>query len=109
MNDRELQILTGIVHTRSYQAGEIIFMESEPGAGMYVIESGGVDIILNHASDRPLYLAQLDAGDFFGEMALLGDPELGGEVLGLLIAVPVAASMKIVGTELYRNYSLQVR
>ena len=79
---------------------------------MYVIESGGVDIILNHASDRPLYLAQLDAGDFFREMALLGDPELGGEmlgVLGLLIAVPVAASMKIVGTELYRNYSLQVR
>ena len=42
---------------------------------MYVIESGGVDIILNHASDKPLYLAQLDAGDFFGEMALLGDPE----------------------------------
>ena len=74
-NQRELQILTRIVHTRSYQPDEIIFMENEPGAGMYVIESGGVDIILNHASDKPLYLAQLDAGDFFGEMALLGDPE----------------------------------
>ena len=75
LNQRELQILTRIVHTRSYQPDEIIFMENEPGAGMYVIESGGVDIILNHASDKPLYLAQLDAGDFFGEMALLGDPE----------------------------------
>ncbi len=73
--DRELQILTDIVHTRTYQPEEVIFMESEPGAGMYVIQSGGVDILLNHASDEPLYLAQLESGDFFGEMALLGDPE----------------------------------
>jgi CRP/FNR family cyclic AMP-dependent transcriptional regulator len=75
LGDRELQILTDIVHTRTYQPDEIIFMESEPGAGMYVIQSGGVDILLNHGSDEPLYLAQLESGDFFGEMALLGDPE----------------------------------
>ncbi len=37
---------------------------------------------------------------------------IGGEilgVLGLLIAVPAAASVKIVAEEMYRNYSLQVR
>jgi predicted PurR-regulated permease PerM len=37
---------------------------------------------------------------------------IGGEllgVLGLLIAVPVAASIKIVASEIYRSYSLQMR
>ena len=75
LNDREMQVLTRNVHTRTFEADEIVFMESEPGAGMYVIESGGVDILLGHNSDNPLFLAQLEAGDFFGEMALLGDPE----------------------------------
>ena len=75
LNDREMQIMTRVVHTRTFEPDEVIFMESEPGAGMYVIESGGVDILLDHGSNNPLFLAQLEAGDFFGEMALLGDPE----------------------------------
>ena len=75
LNDRELQIMGTIVHPRTYEANEIVFMESEPGAGMYVIRKGGVDILLNHESEEPLYLAQLEGGDFFGEMALLGEGE----------------------------------
>ena len=81
---------------RTYGAGETIFVESEPGVGMYVINSGGVDILLNDDSEEPLYLAQLEPGDFFGEMALL-------------IAVPVAASVKIIGQGVYETYRLQFR
>jgi CRP-like cAMP-binding protein len=40
---------------------------------MYVIESGRVDIVLHHNSEKRLLLAELEAGEFFGEMALLGD------------------------------------
>ena len=75
LNDREMHIMTRIVHARTFEPDEVILRESEPGAGMYVIESGGVDILLDHGSNNPLFLAQLEAGDFFGEMALLGDPE----------------------------------
>jgi CRP-like cAMP-binding protein len=32
-----------------------------------------VDIVLNQKTERRLILAELEAGDFFGEMALLGD------------------------------------
>ena len=66
LGDREFRTLSNLVHTRTYQTGEVIFMEKEPGAGMYVILSGSVDILLNHDSEEPLFLAQLEAGDFFG-------------------------------------------
>jgi CRP/FNR family transcriptional regulator, cyclic AMP receptor protein len=73
LSPKELKILERIVHIRSYQPGEAVFIETEPGAGMYVIRSGRVDIMLRHKSEQPLILAELETGDFFGEMALLGD------------------------------------
>ena len=73
LNPKELRSLERVVHLRRYQAGEIVFAESEPGAGMYVIKSGRIDVVVNYKSDNPMRLAELEPGDFFGEMALLGD------------------------------------
>ncbi len=73
LTTKELRILEGLVHIRAYQPDEPVFVESEPGAGMYVIRTGRVDIKLKHRSEHPLVLAELETGDFFGEMALLGD------------------------------------
>jgi len=69
----ELRILEKAVHIRNFRPGETIFVEKEPGAGMYVIQNGRVNVLLNHKSDNPMILAELEKGDFFGEMALLGD------------------------------------
>jgi len=70
LTGRELKKVEQIVHLRNYRAQEVVFRQNEPGVGMYVIRSGQVDIIYNlgKASARPL--AHLEAGDFFGEMAL---------------------------------------
>lgn len=73
LTQKELKVLEESVHRRTYQAGETVFVETEPGAGMYVIESGRVDIVLQHNSEKRLLLAELEPGEFFGEMALLGD------------------------------------
>jgi CRP/FNR family cyclic AMP-dependent transcriptional regulator len=70
---KELKILERVVHIRTYEAGEAVFVETELGAGMYIIRSGRVDILLNYKTERRLILAELEEGDFFGEMALLGD------------------------------------
>lgn len=51
--------------------GETIFREGEPGDYMYVVVKGGVQIHKN-GSQGPVILADLQAGDFFGEMVLLG-------------------------------------
>jgi CRP/FNR family transcriptional regulator, cyclic AMP receptor protein len=73
LSAKELRTLERVVHIRNYQPEETVFVESEPGAGMYVIRSGQVNIVLKHKSEQPVLLAELGAGDFFGEMALLGD------------------------------------
>jgi CRP/FNR family cyclic AMP-dependent transcriptional regulator len=72
LTPKELRILERVVHIRTYEAEQSVFLESEPGAGIYVIRSGRVEIILNHKTQHPLTLAELEPGDFFGEMALLG-------------------------------------
>src|SRR5262252_2698069 len=73
LSPKELKILERVVHIRTYNAGEPVFVETEPGAGMYVIRSGRVDIVLQYRSENRVILAELEAGDFFGEMALLGN------------------------------------
>lgn len=50
-------------------AGSAIFREGEPGHEMYIIESGSVDIVRQARGAEPL--ATLEAGECFGEMALL--------------------------------------
>ena len=72
LTPKELRVLERLVHIRTYETGEAVFMETEPGAGIYVIRSGRVDIVLNYNTPHPLMLAELEPGDFFGEMALLG-------------------------------------
>jgi CRP/FNR family cyclic AMP-dependent transcriptional regulator len=73
LSPKELKTLERVVHVRTYEAAETVFMEDEPGAGMYVIRSGRVDVVLKHNTMNPIILAELEPGDFFGEMALLGD------------------------------------
>jgi CRP-like cAMP-binding protein len=73
LSPKELKVLERVVHIRTYQPGETVFVETEPGAGMYVIRYGRIDIVLKHKHEQPLILAELETGDFFGEMALLGD------------------------------------
>jgi len=72
LTPKELRILERVVHIRTFEAQQSVFLETEPGAGVYIIRSGRVDIVLNHQTERPLTLAGLEPGDFFGEMALLG-------------------------------------
>jgi len=50
-------------------AGSAIFREGEAGHDMYIIESGTVEILRNARGAEPL--ATLEAGECFGEMALL--------------------------------------
>ncbi|MDX1632939.1 MAG: cyclic nucleotide-binding domain-containing protein [Thermoanaerobaculia bacterium] len=56
----------------SHDAGETIFREGEPGAEMYIIEEGEVEIVKGIGPNERR-LALLEEGDFFGEMALLED------------------------------------
>jgi CRP/FNR family cyclic AMP-dependent transcriptional regulator len=55
---------------KSFPAGHVVFREGERGAEMYVIHSGRVQITRT-VQGRESVIAELPAGEFFGEMAIL--------------------------------------
>ncbi len=73
MNKSELNEFDKIIHRRKYKEQETIFYEGEPGVGMYIVQEGAVGIYKNTVEDEKEELAQLSAGEFFGELALLDE------------------------------------
>lgn len=61
--------------TRDCRAGALLFRTGDEGDAMYLIESGKVRICVRAADGHEVTLTELGRGDFFGEMALLGDNE----------------------------------
>lgn len=51
--------------------GEIVFQENELGDRMYFIASGSVEISLEDKQGQAVLLTKLEAGESFGEMALI--------------------------------------
>jgi CRP-like cAMP-binding protein len=82
---RGLKLLAGLSPTQledvssrlkpvRYRQGEVIIREGDAGQEMYFIESGRVRVVRG-TGPQALLLAELGAGDLFGEMALLtGSP-----------------------------------
>jgi len=58
--------------TVELDAGEFVFREGELGTEMFIIQEGRVEI-LKEISGEQKRLAELEKGDFFGEMAVLED------------------------------------
>lgn len=73
LSPRELNLVKNLIHLRKYQPEEVIFMEGQPGTGLYLITQGGVSITLNHKRENQIELARLKDGDFFGELSLLDE------------------------------------
>ncbi|HYE96833.1 MAG TPA: cyclic nucleotide-binding domain-containing protein [Rubricoccaceae bacterium] len=70
LDRRELAAVRRILHRREYVAGESIFVQGEPGLGMYIVVRGIVSI---QSEPTGRVLIELGDGDFFGEIALLNE------------------------------------
>ena len=70
LNRKELRAIERILHKRTYKENEVLFHEGDPGVGMYIIESGRVNITLGKEEKL---LAVLSDKEFFGEIALLSE------------------------------------
>lgn len=73
LSRRQFHRIEGILHRRSYVAGEAIVREGDIGVGMYVILSGEVDIIQHGQEGAETRLATFGPGDFFGDQVLLDE------------------------------------
>ena len=67
----ELETLAKDVDQINFKAGETIFNESDKGDALYVVDTGTVRIWVLDEDVKPVTLAELKTGDFFGELAVL--------------------------------------
>ena len=72
LKPRELRIVDGLLHERGYIAGEVIFDEGEEGQALYIVLEGRV-LICRQGDPESGRIAELGAGEFFGDLALLDD------------------------------------
>jgi len=81
LSTNELLQIDRTLHERRYAAGEIVFDEGMPGAGLYIVHSGEVSIRKRIEDSGSIVLTVIRERSFFGEMALLDEmPRSAGAV-----------------------------
>jgi CRP/FNR family cyclic AMP-dependent transcriptional regulator len=71
LTPEELEQLAQEVDQVRFDADETIFNEQDKGDALYVVESGSVRIWVLDEDVKPVTLAELKPGEFFGELAVL--------------------------------------
>ena len=73
LDDEAARRLCQLLQTIDCKAKTSLFRTGDEGDAMYLIEQGKVRISMHATDGRDMTLTELGRGDFFGEMALLGD------------------------------------
>ncbi len=72
VNAKQLKSLAKWTTTRTFAPGAVIVSEGQTGMGLYIIESGKVQVSV-HSSGGETNLRVMGPGESFGEIALLDD------------------------------------
>ncbi len=67
---KELELLYSYMNTEVYRKGQTLFNEGDAGEIMYIVLSGSVSISVNTPDGKVLEIAEITAGNFFGEMSI---------------------------------------
>ena len=68
-----LEEVAQIMFERDYQEGEFIFEQGQPGAALFIIQSGTVSVEITHPNGTVDNITQLGRHAFLGELALLDE------------------------------------
>ncbi len=71
LQPEEIAALRQVVDERTFQVGQEVFREGEPGDGAYVVKAGRVDISGQVNPDTRKVFSSIGPGELFGEMAVL--------------------------------------
>jgi CRP-like cAMP-binding protein len=70
LKDEEVAMLAEDLSSHLYGKGEVICRQGEPGSTFYIIKSGRIGVRVKK-DDADVEVAQLEPGNYFGEMSLL--------------------------------------
>ncbi|HGG60357.1 MAG TPA: Crp/Fnr family transcriptional regulator [Gammaproteobacteria bacterium] len=71
--EEDINYFAGRGHIATYPKGELIIREGERSDHMYVILSGRVRVFANNSNGRKIILNIQEAGEYFGEIALIDE------------------------------------
>ncbi len=109
LTNNELLLVQRMLHERTYKKGEVIFNEGEPGAGMYIVISGGVEITRTIGGDTQTTLAVIKELSFFGELALLDEIPRSASAIALYDTVLFGFSKPSLESLCQRNPRLGIK
>jgi CRP-like cAMP-binding protein len=69
--DASLDLLVSMLIERRFDVGATVVAEGEPGRSMFIVQSGDLVVNRRAQSGDVIHMADLTAGDFFGEMTLI--------------------------------------
>ena len=118
LNKKELKKVSLIVYERNYSAEEFLFKEGNPGSGMFIIQEGKICVEKTSETGGTICLANLDAGDFVGELSLLDDSARSASARCLVITRVLAFFRQdlfdlierepLVGTKILKELALMI-
>ena len=75
LKNTEIQHLSDNCNRVSFNSGDLIIKQDDPGNSLFVIADGVVGVHLNQKNKDMILVSKLGVGDFFGEMSLVtGEP-----------------------------------
>ncbi len=102
----QLQALARLATVRHVAAGAPILREAEPGDLFFALVRGEVKVFVDSPDGREVVLTHLQAGDFFGEMALLEGEPRSASVTALTESELVAIAREDFFALLARDFAL---
>jgi CRP-like cAMP-binding protein len=71
LSEEELLLVVRGLRVHTFDPGDIVVTERQPGQSLYIVTSGAVKVFVRNPSGRNFAVARLGEGDFFGEIASL--------------------------------------
>ena len=97
IDEQERATLADLMSSRSFDKGETIFEEGQPGESLYLVHNGRVQVFCHSDSGEKIILGENEAGDVFGEISLLD----GGPRTACAVAVEPTVALTIDRERLY--------
>ena len=73
LDDKECELLAERIELVEFPEGKVIFNVGDPGASMYIVTSGDVDLSVKTKTGELMFLESPGAGELFGEISLLDE------------------------------------
>ncbi len=81
LSEEQLTELALRLHSKRYDAGQVICLRGDPGNSLYLIRSGRIRVVLTSPAGKEVQLNLLSPGDFVGDLALLDGEARSADVI----------------------------